>query len=107
MGEWLRRQSAFAQDRCIDRLMQLRTLGHELRRPWAAPLRGGVFELRVRERKVRVRMLYFFHGRGVAVVSHGFRKSGSEVPPREIDRALARKTRYQADPEGCYVLWEP
>jgi len=44
-------------------------------------------------------MLYFFHGRTAVVVSHGLIKE-REVPPREIDLAVARKARFQADPEA-------
>lgn len=91
MSEWLEQQSAFAQDRCIDRLKKLKSRGHELRRPLAAPLRGGIYELRVREKKVRIRMLYFFCGREIVVVTHGLKKKSSEVPEIEINRALDKK----------------
>jgi hypothetical protein len=42
-------------------------------------------------------MLYFFHGTVAAVVSHGIAKEGL-VPPREIDRAIVRKKRFEANP---------
>lgn len=42
-------------------------------------------------------MLYFFHGRPAAVVSHGLIKE-REVPPKEIDKAIERKRRFEADP---------
>jgi hypothetical protein len=43
-------------------------------------------------------MLYFFHGHAVTVVSHGLVKE-RRVPPREIDDALGRKRRFEADPQ--------
>ena len=46
---------------------------------------------------MRHRILYFFHGAIAAVVSHGLVKEQA-VPPREIDRALERKKRFEADP---------
>ncbi|MBM4329216.1 MAG: hypothetical protein FJ118_18875 [Deltaproteobacteria bacterium] len=54
MCEWLDKQSDVGRDRCIDRLKRLRNQGHDLRRPIAAPLRDGIYELRAREKKVRL-----------------------------------------------------
>ena len=39
----------------------------------------------------------FFHGK-TAVLSHGLTKE-QVVPPREIDRALERKMKFESDPE--------
>lgn len=107
MTDWLDHQSDVGQDRCIDRLKRLRNQGHELRRPIAAPLRDGIYELRVREKKVRLRMLFFFYGRERVVVTHGLKKKSDEVPPTEIERALEKKKRYEADPEAHTFYWEP
>ena len=43
-------------------------------------------------------MLYFFHGREVAVISHGLVKE-RVVPPREIARAVERKRVFETDPQ--------
>ncbi len=107
MADWLDQQSAFAQDRCIDRLKKLRGQGHELRRPLSAPLGDGIYELRVREKKVRLRMLYFFYGREIVVVSHGLKKKTGEVPPIDIHRALEKKKKFEANPEVHTFHWEP
>ena len=40
---------------------------------------------------------YFFHGAVAAIVSHGIVKERA-VPPKEIDRALGRKKRFEANP---------
>ena len=85
------------QDKCYLRLERLREMGHGLRRPEADFLRDGIYELRVSLRGVHHRILYFFHGAIAAVVSHGLVKEQA-VPPREIDRALERKKRFEADP---------
>ena len=45
------------------------------------------------------RMLYFFHGRTAAVVSHGLVKE-AEVPPKEIDKAIERKRKFEKNPKG-------
>ena len=75
----------------------MRELGHELRRPEADFLRDGIYELRVSLLGVHRRILYFFHGNAAAVVSHGLVKE-RVVPPKEIDRAIARKKRFEANP---------
>lgn len=86
-----------AQDKCRVRLERLAALGHELRRPEADSLRDNIYELRVRLRNANYRMLYFFHGRAMAVLSHGVVKE-HRVPPNEIDRAAERKRQFDRDP---------
>ena len=49
--------------------------------------------------QLNYRMLYFFHGTQVVVISHGLVKE-REVPPREIDRAADRKKEFELDPEA-------
>lgn len=90
--------SVKAQDKCYLRLERLREAGHELRRPEADYLRDGIYELRVSLQGVHHRILYFFHGAVAAVVSHGAVKERA-VPPKEIDRAVARKEKFAASPE--------
>lgn len=95
--DWYGKLPVKAQAKCLLRLERLRALGHELRRPDADYLRDGIYELRVRFRHVQFRVLYFFHGTVAAVVSHGIAKEGA-VPAREIERAVDRKKRFEADP---------
>ena len=70
--------------------------GHELRRPIPDFLRDGIYELRPTFQGVNYRILYFFSGRNVVVVSHGIAKE-SEVPDVEINRAVERKQRFEAN----------
>lgn len=51
------------------------------------------------------RALYFFAGAGVAVMAHGCTKEG-EVNAADIDRAVARRTLYEADP-GAHTAAPP
>ncbi|MGA2275087.1 MAG: type II toxin-antitoxin system RelE/ParE family toxin [Bryobacteraceae bacterium] len=60
-------------------------------------LRDGIYELRVSLGGVHHRILYFFHDAIAAVVSHGLVKERA-VPPKEIDRAVERKKRFEANP---------
>jgi len=73
-------------------------MGHELRRPIADFLRDGIYELRVRHGRVNYRLLYFFHGNVAAVLSHGLTKE-KRVPPREIEKAIERKRKFEQNPQ--------
>ncbi len=95
--EWFERLPDRVLDQCRVKLERLRDLGHELRRPEADDLRDGIYELRVRVGSVNYRMLDFFHGNIAAVVSHGLAKE-SRLPPGDIDRAVAARRRFVADP---------
>jgi len=77
--------------------------GHELRRPEAAYLGQDVYELRVKSMNVNYRMLYFFHGRGTAVLSHGFVKKTQAVPQGQIDRAKRHRDLFGAAPQSHSV----
>lgn len=84
------------QLKCTVRIERLAEQGHELRRPEADTLRNGIYELRFRAGRVHYRVLYFFHEHR-AVVTHGLTKEG-KVPDKEIDLAIDRMRRYEADP---------
>jgi phage-related protein len=96
--DWFGKLSSKAQDKCYLRLERLREMGHELRRPEADYLHDGIYELRASFQGVHHRILYFFHGDIAAVVSHGLVKERI-VPQKEIDRAVQRKKRFEADPK--------
>ncbi|HVT30872.1 MAG TPA: type II toxin-antitoxin system RelE/ParE family toxin [Lacipirellulaceae bacterium] len=95
--EWLDALQPKARAKCRVWLERLRDHGHELRRPDADYLRDGVYELRVGWRHINYRMMYFFHGREVVVVSHGIVKERL-IPAREIDLAVRRMNDYRRDP---------
>ena len=95
----LRRRERPTFRRVIVAIERLREAGHGLRRPHAAPLRDGIHELRVGTGHVNYRLLYFFHGRNVALLAHGLTKERT-VPPADIDRAVARRRRFEADPDA-------
>jgi hypothetical protein len=96
--DWLERIPKKARAKCLAKLERLQERGHELRRPEADYLRDGIYELRVGMQGVNHRMRYFFHGRTASIVSHGTVKA-RRVPPREIDRAIDRKEKFEKDPE--------
>jgi len=98
--EWLkdlRAGNPKAYAKCVVRIRRLVELGHELRRPEADFLRDGIYELRARLGTVNYRMLYFFHGRNVAVLAHAITKE-NEIAVVEINRAVERKRAFVASP---------
>lgn len=97
--DWLAALPSVARAKCLVRLDRLEELGHELRRPEADYLRDDIYELRAKHAGVNYRMLYFFHGRTAAVVSHGILKQQAGVPPRDIEEAALRKRLFDAHPQ--------
>jgi hypothetical protein len=95
---WLDGLKAKAVAKCRVKIERLAEFGNALRRPEADFLRDGIYELRVGLRGINYRMLYFFHGRTAAVLSHGLVK-GRVVPSKEIDRAVERKRKFEEAPE--------
>jgi len=102
---WLRSLPSKPRDKCVIRIERLRDHGHELRRPEADYLRDGIYELRVRFGTVNYRILYFFYGTSVVVVSHGIIKE-DRVPAGDIDSAIERKSRFEESPQSHTFPWE-
>jgi hypothetical protein len=48
---------------------------------------------------VNYRILYFFHGRNLAILGHALTKE-DKVPKADIARAIRRKRAFEADPAG-------
>ncbi len=106
--DWLRRlqrtdRRGYAK--CVARVQRLAELGHELRRPETDFLRDGIHELRARRGRVQCRILYFFHGKEIAVLAGGLSKEG-QVPDGDIDRALQRKVAFEEDPSTHTFVME-
>lgn len=106
LSDWLDGLQHKHRAKCLKWIEILQFFGYDLRRPESDYLRDGIHELRVRLQKVNYRMLYFFHGTHVVVLTDGLVKE-KEVPPREIDRAVELKERFEADPEKHTFQWEP
>ena len=96
--EWLKTLPNKAQRKCLTYIAQLEMQGHQLRRPIADFLRDGIYELRPSCQNVQYRILYFFSGKGSVVLSHGITKEQA-VPNAEINRAIERKRKFEANPK--------
>ena len=46
---------------------------------------------------MQYRILYFFHGRNIAIIAHSLTKE-DEVPDADIERAIAGKRLFVANP---------
>lgn len=97
--EWFESLSPKMRDKVRIKIERLAELGHALRRPEADYLTDSIYELRAMRAAIRMRVLYFFHGRSKVVISHGFAKKQRQVPVRELRRALLHMTRYCLNPE--------
>jgi phage-related protein len=97
--DWLDSLGIKARAKSLVRIERLKELGNQLRRPEADYLRDGIYELRMSIQGIQHRLLYFFHGRAAAVLSHGLIKE-REVPSKDIELALYRKQCFEAVPEA-------
>ena len=98
---WLRellRTNERAWSNCRARIELLAQSGHELRRPAADYLRDGIYELRAKQGHVQYRLLYFFHGREVAILAHSLTKE-DKTPDVDIERTIKRKKLFEANPK--------
>jgi len=86
------------QDKIYVRLERLEEMGHELRRPEADYLRDDIYELRIKAQSVNYRILYFFQGRQLVILSHGFSKQQAKVPEQEMKLAIRRRTDFRKSP---------
>ena len=94
----LMKANAKAWANCRAKIEMLAQFGHELRRPAADTLRDGIYELRAKQGHVQYRLLYFFHGRNVAIIAHSLTKE-DEVPDIDIERAITRKKLFAINPK--------
>lgn len=91
--EYIRRQIKDHRWKIGQALQILEETGPLARRPLVDYLGDGLYELRVIVERHQHRLLYFFHGRTVIVVTSGFLKNQAEVPEAEKVRAK----RFRAD----------
>jgi phage-related protein len=103
---WLDGLQKKPKNDCFTAMSLLETYGHELHRPHAGTLGGGIHELRIKWKHINLRILYFFHGRDAVVLTHGLAKE-KKVPPREIALAKKYMANFLANPSKHSFKPEP
>ncbi len=91
---------------CLAAITELEKRGYELRRPTADILDDGIYELRPHSAKGQYRILYFFSGQNVVVLTHGFFKKGWPVPLKEINRAKEIRELVRSNPKKYTAEWD-
>ncbi len=95
--DWLTHVEKKVAEKCLVRIELLKEFGNSLRRPYADYLRNGIYELRVSHKRIQYRILYFFYGKNVVLISHGLTKE-QKVPEKDIDNAIRRKAAIEKNP---------
>ena len=96
--DWMQTLPDDALDKITGRLKLLAAEGNRLRRPYADYIGNGIYELRARTGNVQYRILYFFHGTEVIVLSSGFTKE-RRIPKTELTRTKTRKDKFELNPQ--------
>jgi hypothetical protein len=95
--EWIEQLPAKVQAKCLLRVERLRELGHELRCPEADLLRDGIYELLASRQGHSLQDSVFLSRSCCGGCSSGDREGGCHST-KEIDRAIERKKRSEANP---------
>ncbi len=96
--DWLDKADKKVIFKCLASIELLKEKGNSLRRPHADYLRDEIYELRIKVNRIHYRILYFFNGKDIIVLSHGITKKSDIVPSKEIDLAINRKNLFKKDP---------
>jgi len=94
------------QRKVLALIQVLEEQGAQLPRPHADILRDGIHELRIQLGGKRIRILYFFSFRYIALLTHSFVKNVAQVPEEEIRRAVDIRTGWYSrfpNPESMYA----
>ena len=97
--DWLDNQQDRVIAKCKVKIDRLKELGNEIRRPEAAYLKKGIYELRIQFQGIQYRLLYFFYKQTAVVLSQGFIKKGSKVPQKQLELASKRRVLFENNPE--------
>ena len=93
-GEFVNSLDAEAKRKVVASIHVLEHEGPNLRYPDSEILRDEIFQLRIPDRAMTHRMLYFFVVGETIVVTNGFTKKTPKTPPGEIERAKKYREDY-------------
>ncbi len=97
--DWIMSLTDKAQIKCLGRIELLKENGNKLHRPYADFLRDDIYELRIVHSGNQYRMLYFFNGTEIIVLTHSFLKKTKAVPTKDINKAIKRMEKYLKNPD--------
>lgn len=95
--DWMSKLDRQSKAKILARLEHLAEFGHQLRRPHCENLGDGIYELRARNGRVQLRLLYFFFGQTAVIISHGLTKE-DRIPEGELEQARRNRALFLADP---------
>ena len=72
-------------------IVELKNKGHNLRRPIADYIGGGIYEIRPKSNRI----FYFFFLKHSAVLVHAIRKKTDKIPEKDLKLCLKRKARVE------------
>jgi len=82
------------QDKFIYKKELLEHFGPLLRYPHTASIDEGIFELRFKEKKGQIRVLFFFFHKRQIILLHGFVKKTQKTPGNEIKISKKRMREF-------------
>lgn len=88
---FIEKQKKRDQIKIFNWLTLLERDGPTLPRPYAAFLRNGIHELRLKLSGNQYRILYFFCFKDFIIFTHAFLKKTRKVPTQEIEKAIKIK----------------
>lgn len=94
LDKWIMKLKISQRDKVIAWIDKLQELGPLLPRPYAGMLRDGIHELRIKVSSNQIRILYFFVFECRIVLTHPFYKNVSNVPEKEIKKAIQIRDEY-------------
>jgi len=100
VSDFIKSLSQKDQARVYWTLDLLHEFGLNLKMPYARPVRGRLWELRVQSGRSTYRILYFAHTGCRFVLLHAFRKKTRETPRKELAVAEWRLADVLARAEG-------
>lgn len=92
--DWIEELPKKVRDKFVALLELLSEQGDKLGRPHLGHLEKKIYELRVAHKGNQYRLLCFFDGTRIVVMSNGFMKKTQKVPKKEMDLALKRMKKY-------------
>jgi hypothetical protein len=101
--DWLDKQNSKAVEKITGYILHLSNHGYRIRRPHSDYLGSGIYELRPTYCGINYRVLYFFHGREIIIITSGLIKE-RRIPKRELGIAIRRMKEFRENPNKYSIV---